>query len=410
MPRRVSSCFHDLNPYNLGPAALPGAFSVEVSHRWIDTPAPYGPLWLYTGKGIAALVGDHVGLTVGALRSLAVIGLILLAMSVPSLAQRAGGDPAAGIWFVVANPITVVLGIGGGHNDLLMVGLMMAGLVVVTRPSWSIPNLFLGRPCSRLRSPIKSPAAVTLAFAIPIWLAGRRTTLRRPSSMPSIVSIASAVLLWSIGLFGLITWVSGLGLGWVKQVNSAASVVSWMSAPTGAAIVWDLLDGEKHRSLKLDPQMSDFRTAGTVLSITVLVTLWTIAMLSATRSANRLWPLRISNPWPFLAIALTSVVVLGPSVQPWYFLWAGAIAAVTRLSHLKTVIPAGLSVGMVAMIRPNGVGLQMNPAVIVILGAGLWWAHFALRSRSMRPTAALSDLPGDPSGSPSAHEALLRRR
>ena len=62
---------------------LPGAFSVEVSHRWIDTPAPYGPLWLLMGHIIAAVVGNHVGITVAVLRLLAIIGLLILAATVP---------------------------------------------------------------------------------------------------------------------------------------------------------------------------------------------------------------------------------------------------------------------------------------------------------------------------------------
>jgi alpha-1,6-mannosyltransferase len=372
---------HHLDPYNLGPSALPGAFSVEVSHRWIDTPAPYGPLWLYTGRGIAAAVGGHVGLTVAALRVLAVLGLILVAFSLPTLARRAGGEPGRAIWLVVANPITVILGIGGGHNDMLMIGLMSVGLVIVTRPSWSIRNLLLGTVLLTMAVAIKSPAAVPLAFAVPIWFAGRRTAPGHQLSIRGAVGTTATVLFTAVGLFTMITWLSGLGLGWVKQVNSAASVVSWMSLPSGAAIVWDLLHGELHRSLKLDPQMTYFRTVGTVISITVLAAFWAAAMRANAmpKFSSRFPRLRVVDPWKLLAISLTTVVVLGPSVQPWYFLWAASIAAATPLRHSIMVIIAGLSVGMVAMIRPNGVGLQMNPIVVIILGCAIWWAHRALR-------------------------------
>ena len=269
---------HHLDPYNLGPSALPGAFSVEVSHRWIDTPAPYGPLWLYTGRGIAAVIGGHVGLTVAALRLLAALGLILVAFSLPTLARRAGGEPGRAIWLVVANPITVILGIGGGHNDMLMVGLMSVGLLIVTRPSWSIRNLLLGTILLTMAVAIKSPAAVALAFAVPIWFAGRRAATGNQTSIRSAVGTSAAALFTAVGLFTLITWLSGLGLGWVKQVNSAASVVSWMSFPSGAAILWDLVHGQLHRSLKLDAQMTDFRTVGTVVSIGLLAALWAAAM------------------------------------------------------------------------------------------------------------------------------------
>ena len=368
---------HHLNPYNLGPSALPGAFSVEVSHRWVDTPAPYGPLWLSTGRLIAGVIGGHVGITVEALRLLAVVGFLLLAMSIPTLARRAGGRPEQAVWLVIANPLTLVFGIGGGHNDMLMIGLMCSGLVVVTRPTWSVGNLLGGAALLTMAVAIKSPAAVALAFCVPIWLAGRATL--RPARIASreAIGAAFAVLVTSLGLFSLITWLSGLGLGWVRQVNSAASVVSWMSFPSGAAIGWDLLHGELHRSLKLDPQMSDFRTVGTVISICLLIGLWLLAMRAylPPKIAARRSRLPTGDAWTLLAVSLTTVVLLGPSVQPWYFLWALCVAALTRLPRAAVVLFAGLSVGMVAMIRPNGVGLQMNPAVVVILGCGIWWAR-----------------------------------
>lgn len=379
---------HHLNPYSLGPSALPGAFSVEVSHRWVDTPAPYGPLWLLTGKLMADGIGQHVGMTVAALRLLAVIGLVLLTYAVGPLADRAGGRRNVAIWLIIANPLTLIMGLGGGHNDLLMVGLMAAGLAIVTGPGSVLRSLVLGTGVLTLAVAVKSPSAVALAFAVPLWLihapSGQAARAKRGTGYAITI-----VGFGSVGLFTVITLISGLGLGWVKQVNSSASVVSWMSLPTFAAIIWDLITGHLHNILKLDAQMSDFRTAGTVISIMLLAALWLVAMrpFRSRLTGSRLIPWSASgspasgspaprwslsrDAWMLLAIALLTVVLLGPSVQPWYFIWALSIAGAARLPRRAVSVIAGLSLGMVAMVRPNGVGLQMNPFVALILGLSL---------------------------------------
>ena len=49
-----------LNPYKVGPApglGLDHVFTLSVPSLWRETPAPYGPLFLWIGRGISALTG-----------------------------------------------------------------------------------------------------------------------------------------------------------------------------------------------------------------------------------------------------------------------------------------------------------------------------------------------------------------
>jgi alpha-1,6-mannosyltransferase len=380
---------HHLNPYSLGPSALPGAFSVEVSHRWIDTPAPYGPLWLLMGHIIAAVVGNHVGITVAVLRLLAIIGLLILAATVPALASRIGTRPNVAVWLVVLNPLTLVLGVGGGHNDLLMVALMVAGLAVLTGRGSARRSLGLGIVLLTAATAIKSPAVVAVAFAVPLWLRYAPAAASWKGRKAVIRSVAVAVL-GSAMTFAAITAVSGLGLGWVKQINSAAPVVSWMSLPSLGAIVWDLLQGHFHRAIRLDIPMEHFRTVGTVISVVSLVALWWLATrtrLCAAASLVARWPRRGFDIWALLAASLFVVVVLGPSVQPWYFCWALAIVCFVPIDVKRLALIAGSCVGLVAMIRPNGTGLQMNPVGIVILGCAIVLAWRILVSHGIEQVA-----------------------
>src|ERR1700755_988209 len=51
-----------LDPYRVGPATglgLDHVFTLSVPTLWRETPAPYGPLFLWIGRGISALTGEN---------------------------------------------------------------------------------------------------------------------------------------------------------------------------------------------------------------------------------------------------------------------------------------------------------------------------------------------------------------
>jgi alpha-1,6-mannosyltransferase len=358
---------HGLDPYTSGPSALPGAFAEEVSHRWVDTPAPYGPLWLTLDRFVAD-VATNVWAAMVVLKLFAVVGFVLLAWALPLLAKRAGGRADLAIWIGLANPLVLVLGVGGGHNDLLMVGLMAAALVVATGPGSWLRTLGLASVIATAAIAIKSPAVVALAFLVPLWL-HHAPSAQGWRNRRGIVLASLIVAAGSIALFAAFTAVSGLGWGWIKLVNSAAPIVNWMSLPSLLAICWNLALGITHGTTSVNATMRGFRTAGTAISIVLLLGAWLVAL-------RRQW-------WQLLAAALLVVVVLGPSVQPWYFCWALAVAAafVTRRAWICWLSAA--SVALVVVIRPNGTGLQMQPPVFPIAaGAALLaWAFFYRQHR-----------------------------
>jgi alpha-1,6-mannosyltransferase len=117
------------NPYLHGP----GAFPLEALHpligvRWIDTPTVYGPLftalsYLLVPFGIAANVLAYKA--VAAASSLGLTYLIWRA------ARLRGLDSVKAAALVGLNPVIVLFGVGGGHNDLLMLAILAAGLYVM---------------------------------------------------------------------------------------------------------------------------------------------------------------------------------------------------------------------------------------------------------------------------------------
>jgi len=72
-----------LDPYAVGPEAIPGIVTDNVHYFWQDTPAPYGPLFILEAKAIAALVGDNMILGVVLMRLALLPGLALMLWALP---------------------------------------------------------------------------------------------------------------------------------------------------------------------------------------------------------------------------------------------------------------------------------------------------------------------------------------
>ena len=78
-------------PYTLG--AVSNAWTAPVDPLWSNTPAPYGPFFLFTDSTIVRLSGNHQLWTVVGLRFLEVIAVVMIGFGVAMLARGLGRDP-----------------------------------------------------------------------------------------------------------------------------------------------------------------------------------------------------------------------------------------------------------------------------------------------------------------------------
>src|SRR6185437_6259300 len=255
-----------LDPYRFGPVSLPGPFLDEISGMWVDTPAPYGPLFLGIGRAVATVTGDRVVTTVFVMRLVAVVGVLLTARYLPRLARAAGGDPRVAVWLGIANPLVLAHFVAGGHNDALMVGLVVAGLTVAieaTEERWVAVGVVL---CSAAVL-VKAPAAVAVAFLAWVW-AGRlsgRAVLVRACLRTGVVAAVSITV---------ITGLTGLGFGWIDQLNASSQVLTWVSVPTAIGMLIELLRGVPNFVTYQDPVIAAVRFGGQVVTAAVLFWLW----------------------------------------------------------------------------------------------------------------------------------------
>ena len=77
------------------------------------------------------------------------------------LARRLGNDPGLALWLAVLSPLALFSFVSSGHNDALMIGLMLAGITLGTggRLRWGVAL------CA-LAATIKLPAAAGIVFLV----------------------------------------------------------------------------------------------------------------------------------------------------------------------------------------------------------------------------------------------------
>jgi hypothetical protein len=120
---------HDSNPYVVPPARFPSDPATQaVAPSWRDTTSVYGPAFTALSIGVDKTTqsAETVALAFRTVAALAAIGATLLAAYI---ARRKAFAAA----FVGWNPLLAVSFAGGGHNDALMLVLMLGALALASR-------------------------------------------------------------------------------------------------------------------------------------------------------------------------------------------------------------------------------------------------------------------------------------
>jgi hypothetical protein len=319
---------HHISPYHYGPGVLGAAPSVTlVDHLWLNTPVPYGPLFMETDGVLTSASGHNELVDLVLLRLLALVGVGLMAMSIPSLARSLGRDPAYAFTMAVLNPVTILHLVGGAHNDALMLGLLMAGLAVARR----------GRPVAgivlcALAAAVKVPAALGVIYIGWDWLGTGLPVRARIRPVVTAGLIASAVM-------GGLSVVTGLGWSWVLNLSTPGTVRSWVAPATGAGIfVTDLahlvgIGVSLHTTLTLTRGLGVLVAGGA-------------AVLLLLRS-DRIGALRA------MGMTMLIIVALGPVVQPWYLSWGLVVLAPVATGKVRTLI-VGSSIAAAFIGLPAG--------------------------------------------------------
>lgn len=331
------------DPYSVGPEVMGGVFTDNVHYFWQDTPAPYGPLFILYAKGIAWLAGDSIILGVLLMRIALLPGLFLLIKTVPELSRRMGGRPALALWVVVANPVTVIHMVGGGHNDLLVMGLLSSAALAALRGRHP-----LGIVAATLAMAVKASAGLALPFLVLVWaanLAGSRLT--------RTVRATAYGLGIFVPVFALCTLVAGVGLGWLPALSAPSMIVNWLSLPTGAGQFVHLLV-----SLVVSVPMQPFVDGGRLVGALILLGL----------AVHQWWASREGGPDALrrAGIVLLAAALLSPTTLPWYVSWGMVLLAMTTWTLRGLSVLVFFSLFLMIVYYPDGEAAMYNLPLLVV--------------------------------------------
>ena len=350
-----------INPYHHGPAVLGGGPWLRfVSPTWSSARSPYGPFFLGIDGLIARHAGGHALIAAALLRLVSCAGVVVLAAALYRLARSYGTDPGTALWLGVLNPLMLLHVVSGGHNEGLMLGLMVAGLVCARERRFAA-----GLALCLLAAAVKVPAALAALYVAGDWLASSPDGAARARAAARMAATTAATAVTA-------TAFAGLGWGWLATVTTPARVRTALSPTTDLG----LAAGRAVRDLGLPVPAASVLTAvrwgGMALAVALGVALF----------AGRLRRPAATG----IGLTLLVTVALGPAVQPWYLLWGLVPLAAACPERLRPVL-VWVSAGLCALVFPNGsVVPDIVAAAFLAVTAAVTAGHLRDRARlDVRP-------------------------
>ena len=276
---------HGLNPYTHGPISITqDPIYHYVGHDWKKVDTAYGPIYtlLTYPFGLLGVTGALWGMKV--LAMLASAATLLLTWRCARLRER---DPVAAILLVGANPLYVIYALGGAHNDLIMMALMMAAVALT----------FARRDASAAATVVAGALVkATVAALLPFMILARR-------SGRQVFGAIGALALGAIVAYAVFG-VDGVNI--VAALNRDAAFVSSDSFATEIA----------HLFGKPGVFPIDHDLLKAMLVVIILHLLW---------RTWRGYDWVAASGWALLAISVTSTWLLA-----WYILWPLPLAVISR--------------------------------------------------------------------------------
>src|SRR6201984_3717209 len=323
------------DPYLVGPSDNPNALLDNVSPIWTTTTAPYGPAFILVAKFVTMVVGDNIVAGTMVLRLCMLPGLALLIWAAPRIARHVGASGAAALWICVLNPLVIIHLMGGVHNEMLMVGLLMAGIALTLErhPVAGVAVVAVGVA-------VKATAGLALPFLVWVWarqLRDRRDV--RPITAFVLASVGAAATLAVV--FAALSALAEVGLGWLTALAGSLKIINWLTGPTAAANVINLVagffgGGQFYAVLEVT------RLIGVGIILVALPLLW--------------WRFRHNDREAVTGIAWAMIVVVlfVPAALPWYYSWPLAVMSALTQSRAWMAAIAGFSTWIMVIFKPDG--------------------------------------------------------
>jgi hypothetical protein len=315
---------HHLNPYTTIPILEPHGDPSYYLSNWHQLLSPYGPLFTLM---TFALVPLGVAASFWAIK--AILGAVSLAtiLLVWKCARLLGRDPVAAIVLVGLNPIVLVWGLGGDHNDFLMVFCIVLGFYLLLRSGawvagdqqatdqaaegggkrerllgwlWPLAPLQIGAGMAFVTAAaIKASGAVLIPVVLAALLRAPRRVVQVLIGMLFAGAVVAAASLIAFGLH-------------VPDLSTQSRLVTNVSVPNLLGLA--LGNGGETETLRA--------LLSGVLALSVL-----LCCVLAWRRRDAV----TASGWVTIALLVTLGWVL-----PWYVLWVLPLAALSTSRRLRT--------------------------------------------------------------------------
>lgn len=329
---------HHLNPYTTIPISEPHSDPAFILSNWHQLLSPYGPLFTLVTFAVVPL---GVAGSFWALKLILALASLATILLVWKCARILGRDPRAAIALVGLNPIVLVWGLGGDHNDFLMVVLIMLGVYLLLRGHAAASSNLAGDERAASERDTAGLAARVRGWLVPLSLselgaggAFVMATAMKASGGIMLPIVAVALLrtprrlvqvLIGMVLAGLIAGAASLlafGLH-IPDLSTQSRLVTNESVPN----LIGLVVGQGGESAGVRAVTS------VVLAISVII---------CCRIAWRRRDVITAAGWASVALVVTLSWVL-----PWYVLWILPLAALSSSLRLRK---AALIVGVYLII------------------------------------------------------------
>jgi hypothetical protein len=304
---RMGAIYH-VNPYLATPRAVPfDPWYKLVDLRWSRTPTVYGPAFTALSYVLAGL---SVAAALTVYRWIAVVASLCVVAATYRAGIELRRDTTRAAAFVGLNPVLLVYGIGGDHNDLIMVALLVGSILLLTvrRPAgggWLA--------CAAIA--VKVTGAVLLPFALAARGQGSRHAV-----ILGALGAAAVLLAVSIAGFGLAPLHLLGTLQHVQTADDRQSIPGMIALGLGAA--------------RLPAAALIILQAGCAAAV--------VGLLAAVRAERMDW--LTAAGW-----AVAAVLVTCTFLQPWYVAWLLPFAALSPSRNLRWCALVLTAIGLTSL-------------------------------------------------------------
>ena len=275
---------HGVNPYS-HPSIAVGHDALRPFLLWDHGSTPYGPLFTAATYALAPL---GVAAALWSMKAVAALCAVACVLLLWRTASRLGRAPGPAVLALGLNPLVLVYGVGGAHNDFMLEALVLAGVLAAVTG-----RVRAGAGAFTAATAMKASAVLALPFLI----AGS-PRLRRP--LVAAVATAAALAAGAFVIFGspLLNLAGALG----AQQHDVA--IHSFPAEIARLFGGDTLPSWGH-----------------LLANLVLVAIVALLLVRTRRGADWL----TNAGWAYVALLVTTAWLL-----PWYVTWAVPFAALSE--------------------------------------------------------------------------------